>query len=458
MTAENAIVSRPIRRRPAPIARVGGPMAALALARRYWYCELFAVRIALDDAATGPPPPTGLHWRPLAAGRMTLRRVLTVLHRWAGLSLALFLAIAGLTGAALAYRAPLEAWLAPEFHVAPGRGRPLDPLILRARAEALTGGAVDFLPLDVTAGKTLVLGVDGADFDEIALDPVTGAELGRRRWGDISEGRINLLPFLYRLHYSVAAGDAGVTLMGIVALVWSLDCLVGLALTLPRGRQRWWLRWRKAFGLSTASTPRLVFDSHRAAGLWLWPILLLFAWSSVGFNLPKAFSPLMTAVVADVQDIPIRPAIRGPVDWPAARARGQAALQAMAAREAITNVRGEWLRLNRSGGQWIIGFRSSRDLATAYAGGRLILDGAGRELAVRLPTGQNRRQTVESVLFGLHMGGVLGPLWRAALVLIGLGIAALAVTGVLIWWRKRRAPARRQGAARPAGAPRQISA
>ncbi|WP_017666988.1 PepSY-associated TM helix domain-containing protein [Sandarakinorhabdus sp. AAP62] len=379
---------------------------------------------------------------------MPLRAALLVLHRWAGLSMALFLIIAGLTGAALAWREPLEALLAPGFHTAPGVGAPLDPLLLRERAEARTGLPVDFLPLVVEPGKAIVLGVDGADFDEIALDPVTGTELGRRQWGDISEGRINLMPFLYRLHYSVAAGDAGATLMGIVALVWTLDCFVGLALTLPRGRQRWWPRWRKAWQISAASQPRLVYDSHRASGLWLWPILLGFAWSSVGFNLPQAFSPLMTAAVGPAIAPPTRPPITGPVDWAAARAQGQAALARMAAREGISAARAEWLRLNRDDGQWIIGFRSSRDLATAYPGGRLYLDSAGRELAVRLPTGQSRRQTLESWLYGLHMGGVLGPLWRAALVPIGLGIAALSFAGVLIWWRKRRAirarPARPQ--------------
>jgi uncharacterized iron-regulated membrane protein len=378
-----------------------------------------------------------------------VRHALVILHRWAGLSLALFLLIAGLTGAALAYREPLEALTAPAFHHAPGRGAVLDPLVLRARAEAATGLPVEFLPLRPEAGRALVLGVEGAGFDEIALDPVTGAELGRRQWGDISAGLINLMPFLYRLHYSVAAGDAGSLLMGIVALIWTIDCFVGFALSVPRGRARWWQRWRKALAVSAASRPRLVYDSHRASGLWLWPILLMFAWSSVGFNLPQAFSPLMTAALGATADPAAQPAITGPVDWQQARARAQAALARVAAREQLTGVAAEWLRLNRAEGQWIVGFRSNRDLATHHAGGRLFLAADGRELGLHLPTGQSPRRTAESLLFGLHMGGVLGPLWRAALVPIGIGIAGLSFTGVLIWWRKQRAPARRRTGQEP---------
>lgn len=41
------------------------------------------------------------------------RKVWVLVHRWAGLSLALFLAIAGLTGMALAWEDELEAWSAP---------------------------------------------------------------------------------------------------------------------------------------------------------------------------------------------------------------------------------------------------------------------------------------------------------------------------------------------------------
>lgn len=380
------------------------------------------------------------------------RTLLVIAHRWAGLAIALFLIVAGVTGAALSYREPLEALLAPGFHRAPARGPVLDPLELRVRAEAATGGTVDFMPLRAEAGHAVVIGVAGDGFDEIAIDPVSGTELGRRQWGDISAGLINLMPFLYRLHYSVAAGDSGSLLMGIVALIWAVDCFVGMALTWPRGRPRWWRRWGKAFGLSTASAPRLVFDSHRASGLWLWPILLLFAWSSVGFNLPQAFSPLMTAALGPDSSPPVQPAIIGAVDWVAARAHAEGALAGVAARDGLADTRSEWLRLDRANGRWVLGFRSDRDLATAYPGGRLFMAADGRLLDVHLPTGQSRRRTVESWLFGLHMGGVLGPVWRAALVPLGLGIAGLSVTGLMIWWRKRRATARRHTTARPPAA------
>ena len=76
------------------------------------------------------------------------------------------------------------------------------------------------------------------------LDPYTGKELGKRREGDITQGRINLVSFLYALHMNLSAGSTGYLILGIVALAWSIDCFVGLYLTMPvslRGFLRKWL-------------------------------------------------------------------------------------------------------------------------------------------------------------------------------------------------------------------------
>jgi uncharacterized iron-regulated membrane protein len=67
------------------------------------------------------------------------------------------------------------------------------------------------------------------------------------------------MPFVYKLHDELALGMTGIWILGIVALVWTLDCGVGFYLTLPAG-------------------------TH-ALMLWLWVVLLLFAWSSVYMNL-----------------------------------------------------------------------------------------------------------------------------------------------------------------------------
>ena len=53
--------------------------------------------------------------------------------------------------------------------------------------------------------------------------------LGERRWGDVSQTWRNLMPFLYRLHYSLALGAVGTWLLGLVSLLWMhLDAVLAV--------------------------------------------------------------------------------------------------------------------------------------------------------------------------------------------------------------------------------------
>ncbi|WP_274603680.1 PepSY-associated TM helix domain-containing protein [Polymorphobacter multimanifer] len=379
------------------------------------------------------------------------RQFWVLAHRWAGLTIALFLIVAGGTGSLLAFYPELERIAAPSFMLSETSGQRLDPLVLRARAEAITGRQVDFVPLHIAAGDTAIISVSpkpGAaslNFDEIALDPVTGAERGRRTWGDITQGTVNLMPFLYKLHYSLAAGEWGQLALGLAALIWAVDCFVGWYLTLPATHVRRWWHWRKAWAVRRTSRAKLNFDLHRAGGLWLWPILLVFAWSSVGFNLEQVYSPVMKVVLGDAPSLAdVRPQseamVQPRLDWAEARERGRQIVAQAGLRESFVMTRAEWLRLDRVRGVYIYAFQSDRDVYTRFVGGRAAFDAnTGQLVHLKLPTGQFARTTFETWLFGLHIGAVLGLPWRIVVSIVGLGIVVLSVTGVLIWTRKRSA-------------------
>src|SRR5688572_29209974 len=91
------------------------------------------------------------------------RQVWVVAHRWAGLTLALFLTLAGVTGALLAFYDELDPLLAPHIHkVQPptSHARPLDPLELREKLQAAYPGAViNYLPLHLEPDRSLKLDI-----------------------------------------------------------------------------------------------------------------------------------------------------------------------------------------------------------------------------------------------------------------------------------------------------------
>jgi uncharacterized iron-regulated membrane protein len=282
------------------------------------------------------------------------------------------------------------------------------------------------------------------------MDPWTGAELGRRRRGDLSQGRLNLMPFIYELHWRLVVDSAGQWLMGITALVWSLDCFNGFYLTLPVSLLGFWRRWRLAWQVKRrAGFFRLNFDLHRASGLWLCPLLFIFAWSSVMMDLRPVYESVMVRVFDyRVPFEEFKPDPRGPretpsMGWHAAQAHGRLLMAEQSRKSGFTV--GEPLSLMYLAdiGAYLYEVRGSRDLFTrAPKGGgtSVMFDGdTGAFISLSQPTGEHPGNTVESWLYALHMARIGGRPYQAFVCLLGLAVAMLSWTGVYLWWKKRKA-------------------
>ena len=177
-----------------------------------------------------------------------------------------FLVITSLTGTLLAFNTELERLLAAVL-VPQARVRRV-MYVENDQARVLFAALID-----PEKNRRYDLG-----FTEFFVGPWTGNELGRRKWGDLSQGRINLMPFIYTLHFALAIGKTGEWILGITALFWTFDCFIGFYLTLPVSKKDFWRDWKTTWSVkSGTSFTRLNFDIHRASGLWLWPMLLVFA-------------------------------------------------------------------------------------------------------------------------------------------------------------------------------------
>lgn len=390
-----------------------------------------------------------------------MRARLLILHRWLGLATAVFLVVAGVTGALLAFEDPLDRWLAPRLHQPRTQDGPLaEPQRLRERAESQLAprAQIDTLPLKVETGRTVRLPVSARtdpvtgerhrlSYDEVYVDPRSGEIVGHRDRQALLPCAENLMPLLFKLHHSLALpGVFGALLLGAVALAWTLDCFIGAALTLPRAPPRW-RRWRAAWGLKlSAGSARATYDLHRAGGLWLWLALLLFAWSSVMFNLNAAvYRPLM-ALFFEFDDswssVPARgdPAEPPRLDWSAAHAAAQRAMADLAQRQGFVVDWEDSLRLNRVQRTYAYLVHSSADLREDSGNTAVLIDAdSGVPLGHWLPTGGKAGNTVSNWLGALHMAQVFGWPWRVFVFALGIATALLAVTGMAIWWRKRGA-------------------
>ncbi|HMK90559.1 MAG TPA: PepSY-associated TM helix domain-containing protein [Methylocystis sp.] len=387
---------------------------------------------------------------------MTARRLFVWLHRYVGLVMAGFLIMVGLTGSLLAFNVELERIFAPQLFAKPHPGEPrFDLATLAERAEALLPQAqvfainmnepdqayVVFMPRDdPRTGQPYDLG-----FTEVFLDPWTGEELGARNRADLSEGVVNLMPFVYLLHYQLVLGELGMWIVGFVAIGWTIDCFVGFYLTLPHTTNDFFRRWKPAWTIKRgAGLLRLNFDIHRSFGLWLWPSLFVFAWSSVMFNMRETYQWPMRRIFDYGETTQSRsPPGQRNLDWRAGLARGLALMREQAELQGFTFGDGHNLSYDPFDNVYEYEARGSRDVfERSPKGGGTVVRFSGETgalIELSTPTGQHLGNSVDAWLGALHMARVFGRPYQIFVSALGLVVAALSVTGVYIWWKKRAA-------------------
>jgi uncharacterized iron-regulated membrane protein len=386
-----------------------------------------------------------------------MRQLLVVLHRWFGLGVALFLLQAGLTGALIAWDHEIDALLNPELYHAestPGVS-PMAPLQLAELLEQKDSRLqVTFLPLALEPGHALLMGVaprrdpaTGAPyelgFDQVAVNPTTGEVQGQRQWGKISLSRQQVMPFLYKLHYSLHIPDAGILpiglwFMGAVALVWLLDAFIALWISFPSRKA-----WKKSFAFRFGKGGyRLNFDLHRSGGVWTWLLLMPLAMTAVSMNLNRELVRPVVSVFSTLEESPFASRTPNPegfepqVTRASVLERGVLEAQALGLGRPLGG-----LFYSPPFGVYGVGFyEPGKDHGDGGLGNPwLYYDGtSGAPAGSLLPGRGSAGDLFMQLQFPLHSGRILGVPGRIGITLLALVVAMLSVTGVVIWAKKRK--------------------
>lgn len=412
-----------------------------------------------------------------------MRKYFVLLHRYVGLVMALFLIVAGFTGIFIAFYDELEAWIHPEVMLV--KSAPNQPMLSPIELAELVQKKyphtmIRRVPLHQSPEESVRFFLRSRPDapkvhlvnNEIFVSPYTGAILGERNWGDISQGTINLMPFVYRLHFSLALGEIGRYAFGIIALLWTLDCFVGAYLTFPAKQKkhshsmalshrvngvacwfdRWWKSWKVRW--DGGGFYKINFDLHRAGGLWVWAMLFVLAWSSVAFNLNEVYSPVMKKLFASQimrNDLPTlaRPLLEPKLNWQAALTNGQKLMQqASIQKHFIIHHDGD-ISYSPDKGIYVYSVNSSLDISEKLSNTNVMFDANnGKIIAVYLPTAANAGNTITEWLLALHMANVWGLPMQIFVSVMGSVIVMLSMTGLYLWWKKRKSRAiqrKRQG-------------
>lgn len=403
-----------------------------------------------------------------------MRSFLTLVHRWAGLVTAAFLIVAGLTGAVTSWDHELDEWLNSGLYKTDSRGPFREPMALAAAVEAADPRAkVSYIALNFEEGHTAGYFVEPRlnpatqqpyvlGYNQVFVDPVTAEVKGRRDSTAVSLSRESLMPFLRTVHYSLhipamwGTDRIGYWLMGSVALVWLIDSFVAMYLTTPRRlprqaraahRQpaRWWQRWRPAWAVRwRAGGYKLNFDLHRAGGLWTWAAIIVIAFTSFSLNLYReVFYPVLS-LVSKTTPGPYETRPMAPMGTTIVPTLGFAEVVDRAAAEAqrrgFTTPPGGIYYEARYGFYNVSFFNPGGDHDAGGMGlSNLYLDAHdGRVLSQNIPWKGTAADVFVQLQFPLHSGRILGMPGRILMSFMGVMVAVLSVTGIVIWARKRR--------------------
>lgn len=359
--------------------------------------------------------------------RKTGKQVLTLIHRWVGLVLAVLVLLQAGTGLLLVNKDALEPLLSPGARVAPAiRRAPLDTVFANLQA-ARPDLRLDRIYTPRRADRALTARmVDKARrITIVQIDPSTARV--------ISAGPIQHYPLQLaeRLHVSLMQGAIG----QVVLLVEGL-CLLFMSIS---GLIVWWPRielLKSALTIHTdAGARRLWRDLHLVPGAIAAVFIAVSAFTAVGI----IADPVFKAVVGLVA--PVSPGLSPPKMAPVPAGRtpltAQAALEKLSARFPEGRLR--QIRVFGPRERLIGVVMESGVTLNPRAHHLAAVDRATGDMTIwadgdHMPSGD----AVIAWLLPTHTGEVLGPARGVLMSLLAVTLMLLTISGVWMWISKPR--------------------
>jgi uncharacterized iron-regulated membrane protein len=385
-------------------------------------------------------------------GARTLR-VLHWLHLWSGIVLCVPLVLLGITGSVLVFDHEIEDLIgegAPKAS-ASGEARNLDAIVAAAVAAVPTGVTPSLVMMPEEPGRASVVrfaaarqaqrpggsgapavGPMGLGGPTVFVDPVSLDILGQR------DGRsAGIIRQIHLLHANLLIRDrTGREIVGWLGVIMLGFGITGLVLWWPKPGQ-----WRFAFGVRRkARGARFHRELHGAVGFWGLLVFIAVSFSGVYLVFPQTLGEAVKAV-APARDLRATPRVEptpsaAPLGFEEAASLARAAVPDAEVRlVALPNRSDQPARVSLARE----GHEHGAPMVTAF-----IDPGTRRVAEVRDPRDFSAGETFMAWQRGLHAGQGLGWTWRILVFLSGFLPLLFSITGVSMWWLKRRA---RQAAA-----------
>jgi uncharacterized iron-regulated membrane protein len=372
--------------------------------------------------------------------KRALRQLWLNVHLWIGLGLALLLIPISVSGGLLVFHDEFDGMLNPHRYAVSGpqMTMPLSDYLARA-GEAVAGAADDLQPaalrLPAEPGGPVQVQARAQQsepgtrprFVTVFLDPPTGRVL------DVMEFRKSLFGFLHVFHENLTIPQySGRQIVGWAGTGMLMLSLTGIYLWWPRGGFLRGLRWNRS--------TRFTFNLHHTAGFWISIPLAIVSLTGIYLSFPQTARTAMSSVATMSPQGPrgFGPVARNPA------LTADKALEVAAAQNTGATPRAVFLPT---------AVRGNRDAAPSWRVQMERADGMALTVTVNdrdgaakvLPAPQSGDRAARWIRW-IHEGSHSGLVWKALVFATGLLPTIFAVTGTIMWLRRRSV---RRGAAAP---------
>ncbi len=392
-------------------------------------------------------------------------RTLQNIHLWVGLVLCLPLVMLGVTGSILVIEDELRGLTGdqPSHTLETGVAKPVSAILAAAKAAAPPGTQPGFVTFPDEPGRPVTVRLTAArgggdrgqppgggapqgqgqgqgpqpgqtppapppqgPMGALMIDPVSLAVLGTQTQGD------GFLRTVHMLHANFLIRDrSGREIIGWLGVAMLALGVSGLVMWWPRPG-----RWKAAFTVKTgARGVRLHRDLHGAVGIWSLVVFMIVSFSGVYLAFPQTLGDGVSAILpardlrAPVKVEPVKGGTPADIDQVVELAK--AALPGAALRSVSPPQRPD--QAYRVG-LAPVGQAHGAPMATVF-----VNPWTATVAEVRDPGGYSAGETILAWQRPLHAGEGLGALWKWLVFLSGVLPPLFAVTGILMWWLKRKA-------------------
>lgn len=358
-----------------------------------------------------------------------LRATWLQVHKWIGLLLAVLIIPISVTGSALVWHDWLDAQVEPQRHQVIGAAS-LPPSAYAATAAASLAPDQRLASLRFNDDGKPVVAVAQKAQQGPGRPQRTNFWLDPRGASVIDQGSANdgLVRVLHVLHGSMMIpGGWGRPIVGWVGVFMLISSLTGLWLWWPlSGNIRSGFKWKRR---NTTNA-----NLHYMTGFWILIPLAMLSFTGAWISFPsvfRAFEP--TPAAQDGRPGGGRGGTAQPLESPLTSVDAALAAAQPFAQGALLNI--DW-PTDRSP-EWTIRFAGvDRPVPIKIADAD----------ATVLPAEPPQPETLARKMRRWHDGTDMGIVWQVVIFLGGIIPALLSVTGIVIWWRARKARRRPRSA------------